>query len=49
MTKMKKHFKSSISMIGYSILVAKEPRETKAKYILDSPVEVHQWLKEVFL
>jgi trehalose 6-phosphate phosphatase len=34
---------------GVSILVSKEPRETKAKYILDSPVEVHQWLKDVFL
>ena len=30
---------------GYSILVSKEPRETVAKYILESPVEVHQWLK----
>jgi len=30
---------------GYSILVSKEPRETVAKYILESPVDVHQWLK----
>ena len=34
---------------GYSILVSKEPRETKAGYILDSSVEVHQWLKEALL
>ena len=34
---------------GYSILVSKEPRETKAKYILESPVEVHQWLSDAFL
>ena len=34
---------------GYSILVSKEPRETMAKYILDSPVEVHQWLKDALL
>jgi trehalose 6-phosphate phosphatase len=34
---------------GYSILVSKEPRETQAKYSLDSPVEVHKWLREVFL
>lgn len=30
---------------GHSILVAKELRETQAKYLLDSPVEVHQWLE----
>ena len=30
---------------GHSILVAKEPRETQAKYLLNSPVEVHQWLE----
>jgi len=30
---------------GQSILVAKEPRETQAKYILESPAEVHHWLK----
>ena len=34
---------------GYSILVAEEPRETEAKYILKSPVEVHQWLKDALL
>lgn len=34
---------------GYSILVTKEPRDTRAKYILESPVEVHQWLEETFL
>jgi len=32
---------------GHSILVANEPRETQANYILDSPVEVHQWLKDL--
>jgi len=32
---------------GYSILVSKEPRETQANYILDSPAEVHQWLKDL--
>lgn len=30
---------------GYSILVSKEPRETEAKYVLESPVEVHDWLR----
>jgi trehalose-phosphatase len=34
---------------GYSILVSKEPRETEAKYILDSPVEVHQWIRQALL
>ena len=34
---------------GHSILVSMEPRETEAKYILDSPDEVHQWLREAFL
>lgn len=34
---------------GYSILVSKEPRETEAKYILESPVEVHRWLSDAFL
>lgn len=34
---------------GYSILVSKEPRETEAKYILDSPVEVHDWLRGLLL
>jgi trehalose-phosphatase len=34
---------------GYSILVSKEPRVTVAKYILDSPIQVHQWLKDAFL
>ena len=34
---------------GYSILVSKEPRETIANYILDTPVEVHQWLKDAFI
>lgn len=34
---------------GYAILVSKEPRETDAKYILTSPSEVHQWLKNAFL
>lgn len=30
---------------GRSILVSREPRETRAKYILESPFEVHKWLK----
>ncbi len=34
---------------GHSILVTKEPRETQAKYLLGSPVEVHQWLRDVFI
>lgn len=34
---------------GYSILVSKESRETKARYFLESPWQVHQWLKEAFL
>lgn len=34
---------------GYSILVSKGPRETEAKYSLDSPVEVRQWLRRAFL
>ncbi|MDL1909530.1 trehalose-phosphatase [Chloroflexi bacterium CFX6] len=34
---------------GYSILVSKEPRETVAKYVLESPAEVHQWLREALL
>jgi len=34
---------------GHAILVSKKPRKTEAKYILDSPGEVHQWLKDVFL
>jgi len=34
---------------GVSILVAKEPRKTEAKFILSSPAEVHQWLENVFL
>lgn len=34
---------------GFSILVSTEPRETEAKYFLNSPVEVHQWLQDVFL
>jgi hypothetical protein len=34
---------------GYSILVSKEPRETQAKYSLDSPVEVHEWLREAVI
>jgi trehalose 6-phosphate phosphatase len=34
---------------GHSILVSKEPRETAAKYILDSPIEVHQWLRDAFI
>ena len=32
---------------GYSILVSKEPRETQAKYFLESPVEVHQFLRSI--
>jgi len=34
---------------GISILVSKEPRKTAAKYILDSPANVHQWLRDAFL
>jgi len=34
---------------GYSILVAKEPRETQANYILGSPAEVNRWLRDTFL
>jgi len=34
---------------GYSILVAKEQRETEAGYILASPIEVHQWLREALI
>jgi len=34
---------------GHSILVSKEIRKTRARYILDSPTEVHQWLKAAFL
>ena len=34
---------------GHSILVATEQRETQAKYLLDSPGEVHQWLKGLVL
>ena len=34
---------------GYSILVAREPQETAAKFILDSPTQVHHWLKDTFL
>jgi len=34
---------------GYSILVAKEQRETVANYILASPSEVHQWLREALI
>jgi trehalose 6-phosphate phosphatase len=34
---------------GFSILVARELRETEAKYILGSPVEVLQWLMDSFL
>lgn len=34
---------------GYSILVSKEPRETEAKYALESPAEVHRWLREALL
>jgi len=33
---------------GMSILVSKEERTTEAGYILPSPLEVHQWLKDVF-
>ena len=34
---------------GISILVANEARETKAQYLLNSPVDVHQWLKDALL
>jgi len=34
---------------GFSILVSKEERETHAAYILQSPTEVHQWLKDAFI
>jgi trehalose 6-phosphate phosphatase len=33
---------------GFSILVSKEMRETHAKHRLQSPTEVHQWLRETF-
>lgn len=34
---------------GYSILVSRESRETVAKYVLESPVEVHDWLRGLLL
>lgn len=34
---------------GISILVSREARGTRAKYLLDSPAAVHQWLKNTFL
>ena len=34
---------------GFSILVAKEQRETAAGYILASPREVHRWLREALI
>jgi len=34
---------------GFSILVSKEQRETEAGYILASPSEVHQWLREALI
>jgi len=34
---------------GYSILVSKEPRKTAASFILESPTNVHQWLRDAFL
>ena len=34
---------------GLSILVSKELRETSAKFILESPEHVHQWLRDAFL
>lgn len=34
---------------GYSILVASEQRKTEANYILASPDEVHQWLREALI
>lgn len=34
---------------GYSILVSTQERETHAGYILQSPGEVHQWLKDAFI
>jgi len=34
---------------GYSILVSREQRETEARYILPSPKEVHQWIREACL
>ena len=34
---------------GFSILVSKEERKTEAEYILYSPAEVHQWLKDAFI
>ena len=34
---------------GFSILVSTEPRQTKASHILNSPIEVHRWLRDAFL
>jgi trehalose-phosphatase len=34
---------------GFPILVSKEPRKTEAKFILHSPNEVHQWLKDLLI
>lgn len=34
---------------GFSILVSKEERTTEAGYILSSPIEVHQWLRDAFI
>jgi trehalose-6-phosphatase len=34
---------------GYSILVSREPRQTSANFILESPAHVHQWLRDAFL
>ncbi|HKI54002.1 MAG TPA: trehalose-phosphatase [Anaerolineales bacterium] len=34
---------------GFSILVSKEERTTKASYRLSSPTEVHQWLRDAFI
>lgn len=42
-------FQASNEYGGYSILVSNEPRETSAGYILDSPIEVHEWLSNAFI
>ena len=34
---------------GHSILVSREIRTTAAKFILESPANVHQWLRDTFL
>jgi trehalose-phosphatase len=34
---------------GFSILVSNETRETHATHVLQSPTEVHQWLRDAFI